>query len=116
MSPAADEISTTPPGVDLCVACCDKDGTRPGCTKGYHVAVRRNHFKRFQMYPPHEEDGGMSRMFEGRALAPNEFVNESTMLPASSSMKAWGFTADDSSSEKTERDSEAGDDGSEPDG
>lgn len=63
--------------ITLWTACCDRDGTKPGCTKGYHVAVRKNHFKRFQMYPPHEEDSGLSRVFEGRILKANEFVNES---------------------------------------
>lgn len=50
----------------------------------------------------------MSRVFEGRLLKANEFVNESlspSRVGGFSSMQAWGLTGDDSS-DRTERDSE----------
>lgn len=81
--------------LSLAAACCDKDGTMRGCTKGYHVAVRKNHFKRFQMHPPHESDSSMSRVFEGRILKANEFVNES--LSPARSVRTWDRSGDDSS-------------------
>lgn len=74
--------------------------------------MRKNHFKRFQMQPPHETDPGMSRVFEGRVLKANEFVNES--LSPNRSVGAWRRSVDDSS-DVTERDSETSARSSEPD-
>lgn len=54
----------------------------------------------------------MSRVFEGRILKANEFVNES--LSPNRSVGAWGKSGDDSS-DVTERDSVASAGGSEPD-
>lgn len=89
-------------------ACCDKEGIRPGCTKGYHLAVRKSPFKRFEMYSPPEADAGIDRLFQGRILKANEFVNES-LEPATTSGYAstrdWNSN-DDSASERTERNSE----------
>ncbi|KAF3770035.1 hypothetical protein M406DRAFT_325508 [Cryphonectria parasitica EP155] len=58
-------------------SCCKENGTRPGCTKGYHLAIRNNQFKRFRMLERAITSPGVDRVFEGRLLRPNEFVNES---------------------------------------
>lgn len=60
------------------------------------------------MYSTPEAGSGMDRLFEGRVLKANEFVNESlgpTTLPGYASSRGWD-SIDDSASERTERNSE----------
>lgn len=102
---------------DVYVACCEEDGTKPGCVKGYHLAVRKKSSKRFRISFPPGVEPDKNRMFEGRALKANEFVNEA-LGPQQS---AWGPSStigdyestDDSASVGTERTSEGGDVGDE---
>lgn len=95
---------------DVCLsvtACCEESGTTPGCVKGYHLAVRQNSSKRFRISFPPGAEPDRNRIFEGRALKANEFVNE-TLGPNRSS---WGPTstarAYESSEEEEEEDSES---------
>ncbi|CAN8097229.1 unnamed protein product [Discula destructiva] len=67
-------------------SCCDEDGTKPGCTKAYHLAVRQDSSKRFRISSPPGPEPDRNRIFEGRVLKANEFVNE-TLGPNQS---AWG--------------------------
>ncbi|KUI62632.1 hypothetical protein VP1G_09752 [Cytospora mali] len=55
-------------------SCCKRVGTKPGCTRGFHVAVRGEN-KRLRLPGP-GQDPDVLRMFEGKVLRPNEFVNE----------------------------------------
>lgn len=91
---AADQFDlVTHPPTD----CCDGDGTQPGCTKGYHVAIRRPLAKKLRSGAS-PEDGDFVRMFEGRALKANEFVNELLWTDewdgyaASRNLGGWGVT------------------------
>lgn len=94
----------------ICAACCNEDGTKPGCVKGYHLAVRKNSSKRFRISFPPRAEPDKNRTFEGRTLKANEFVNEAlgpnqaTWGP-SSTIRAYE-SSDDSVSVDTEQSSE----------
>ncbi|KUI65411.1 hypothetical protein VM1G_00723 [Cytospora mali] len=110
-------------------SCCKRVGTKPGCTRAFHVAVRGNN-KRLRLPGP-GQDPDVLRMFEGKVLRPNEFVNEN-LWDSWDDAEAVGEGAPpsgirtddveeeeeeeeeevkDDISEKTERDSGAGSDG-----
>lgn len=103
----ADDVSS------ICAACCDENGTKPGCAKGYHLAVRKNSFKRFRISFPPGVEPDKNRIFEGRTLRANEFVNEAlgpnqSAWGPSSTIRAYESTDESASSVDTERSSEGG--------
>ncbi|KAL1862470.1 hypothetical protein Daus18300_008567 [Diaporthe australafricana] len=100
-------------------SCCGRGGARPGCTEGEHLAVRADdRSKRRRVDPAADPDS--LRVFEGKVLRPNEFVNNRLMEDDSSDESSgdeelvWGAAAvprgaaspdGDVPSEGTERDS-----------
>jgi hypothetical protein len=52
-------------------SCCGRTGAGQGCTEGEHVAIRANIRARHPGADPDE-----LRMFKGKVLRPNEFVND----------------------------------------
>ncbi|POS81546.1 hypothetical protein DHEL01_v200063 [Diaporthe helianthi] len=107
-------------------SCCGRGGDGPGCTEGNHVAVRADDRSKRARYAGADPDE--LRMFEGKVLKPNEFVNDSLILVGDSSESdddevAWSTVPasrgaesqvfeDDLRSEATERDSGGGSPGS----
>lgn len=55
-------------------SCCGRGGAGPGCTEGEHLAVRANDRSKRARYAGADPDE--LRMFEGKVLKPNEFVND----------------------------------------
>lgn len=55
-------------------SCCGRGGAGPGCTEGEHLAVRANDRSKRARYAGVDPDE--LRMFEGKVLRPNEFVND----------------------------------------
>ncbi|KAI3396988.1 hypothetical protein diail_11315 [Diaporthe ilicicola] len=112
--------------------CCGRGGARPGCTEGEHLAVRADdRSKKRRRVDAAADDPDCLRMFEGKVLRPNEFVNNRLMEPDSSDddssddESAWGAAVSrdvaspdvgggggDVSSEGTERGSGLGSGGS----
>lgn len=104
-------------------SCCGRAGAGPGCTEGEHLAVRaEDRSKRPRRLDPDE-----LRMFEGKVLRPNEFVNDNLVDDDSSSddepavwgapvsravvspeVEGGGGDGGDVGSEATERDSGGG--------
>lgn len=98
-------------------SCCGRGGARPGCTEGEHLAVRADdRSKRRRVDAAADPD--CLRMFEGKVLRPNEFVNNRLMEDDSSGDSSgdelvWGAAAPRAAaspdagvpSEGTERDS-----------
>lgn len=79
-------------------SCCKNNGTRPGCRRGAHVAIRGEN-KRLRLPGP-GQDPDVMRMFEGRVLRPNEFVNENLWAgdwddPAAIGWAPAGFLSND---------------------
>lgn len=93
--------------------CCDGSGTQPGCSKGYHVAIRRPLAKKLRSGAS-PEDGDFVRMFEGRALKANEFVNELLWTDewdgyaASRNLGGWGVTETEEEEEEPDHDESGG--------
>ncbi|PSS03824.1 hypothetical protein BD289DRAFT_478309 [Coniella lustricola] len=97
-------------------SCCDKTGTYPGCSKGYHLAIRHNNFDRLRMATRQDSSPDIERVFEGRLLRANEFINESLLTDdeedgttPTRSKDLSEHAIDSNASEKTERVSEADD-------
>lgn len=86
----------------FCAACCEEDGTKPGCVKGYHLAVRQNPSKRFRMSFPPGAEPDRNRVFEGRTLKANEFVNEMLGQGPSHTMRAEESSSSYSDSVRSE--------------
>lgn len=55
-------------------SCCGRDGAGPGCTEGSHLAIRADDRSKRARYAGADPDE--LRMFEGKVLKPNEFVND----------------------------------------
>lgn len=109
-------------------SCCGRGGAGPGCTEGEHLAIRANDRSKRARYAGADPDE--LRMFEGKVLRPNEFVNDNLLDDDSSDSEdelAWstggsrdvesqaiegvgggGGDAGDVRSEATERDSGGG--------
>lgn len=100
-------------------SCCSRGGAGPGCTEGEHLAVRADdRSKRPRL------DLDELRIFEGKVLRPNEFVNDSLLddddstssddelvwsAPVSRAVEEEAVGGDgDVRSEATERDSGGG--------
>lgn len=109
-------------------SCCGRGGAGPGCTEGEHLAIRADDRSKRARYGADPDE---LRMFEGKVLKPNEFVNDNLIDDSSSSDSddddlAWSAGAaprdlesqaveggaaaafDDVPSEATERDSGGG--------
>lgn len=100
-------------------SCCGRGGAGPGCTEGEHLAVRADDRSK----RPRRLDPDELRIFEGKVLRPNEFVNDSLLDDDSSSddepvlggpvsrgmvspeVEGGGGDGGDVGSEATERDS-----------
>lgn len=74
-------------------SCCRRDGARPGCTSGSHVAVRGKDKRRRLPAPGRVLEPDVMRTFEGRVLRPNEFVNENLWADRWDGSVAVGGTA-----------------------
>ncbi|KAG8166102.1 hypothetical protein KVR01_004654 [Diaporthe batatas] len=100
-------------------SCCGRSGAGPGCTEGEHLAIRADDRSKRARYAADPDE---LRMFEGKVLRPNEFVND-YLVDDSSDSEAWsagaasrgvesqaveagGAAADEVPSEATERNSE----------
>lgn len=75
-------------------SCCGRGGARPGCTEGEHLAVRaddRSKRRRIAETAAHTDE---LRVFEGKVLRPNEFVNDNYVEEDDSTSSddewAWG--------------------------
>lgn len=70
-------------------SCCARGGAGPGCTEGEHLAVRADDRSKRPRLDPDE-----LRMFEGKVLRPNEFVNDNLLDDDDSSSSddelVWG--------------------------
>lgn len=106
-------------------SCCGRGGAGPGCTEGEHLAIRADDRSKRARYAADPDE---LRMFEGKVLRANEFVNDYLVDDSSDSEDyevAWsagaasrevesqavdggGAAADDVPSEATERDSGGG--------
>lgn len=106
-------------------SCCGRGGAGPGCTEGEHLAIRADDRSKRARYA---DDPDELRMFEGKVLRPNEFVNDYLIDDSSDSeddevarsagaasrdvesqaVEGGGAAADDVRSEATERDSGGG--------
>ena len=58
-------------------SCCGRGGAGSGCTEGEHLAIRANDRSKRTRYAG--ADPGELRMFEGKVLKPNEFVNDNLL-------------------------------------
>ncbi|KAI7786517.1 hypothetical protein LA080_003246 [Diaporthe eres] len=56
-------------------SCCGRGGGRPGCTEGEHLAVRADDRSKRRCTDA-AADPDELRVFEGKVLRPNEFVND----------------------------------------
>lgn len=57
-------------------SCCGRGGARPGCTEGEHLAVRAHDRSKRRRLDDTAADPDETRVFEGKVLRPNEFVND----------------------------------------
>lgn len=59
-------------------SCCGRGGARPGCTEGEHLAVRADDRSKRRRIADAAAGAGADepRVFEGKVLRPNEFVND----------------------------------------
>ncbi|KAG6364550.1 hypothetical protein INS49_006152 [Diaporthe citri] len=112
-------------------SCCGRGGARPGCTEGEHLAVRADDRSKRRRIADDAARSDEPRVFEGKVLRPNEFVNDNFVEEDDTSSSddewAWGGPVsrgvvspvveggaggdgggDDVPSEATERDSGGG--------
>lgn len=69
-------------------SCCGRGGAGPGCTEGEHLAIRADdRSKRRRVDPAADPDS--LRLFEGKVLRPNEFVNNNLLESSSSDDSEW---------------------------
>ncbi|KKY33354.1 hypothetical protein UCDDA912_g06730 [Diaporthe ampelina] len=73
-------------------SCCGRGGARPGCTEGEHLAVRAHGRSKRRRLADTAAGPDELRVFEGKVLRPNEFVNDNYVQDESSSddESAWG--------------------------
>lgn len=76
-------------------SCCGRGGARPGCTEGEHLAVRADDRSKRRRIADAAAGGDEPRVFEGKVLRPNEFVNDNYVEEEDDSTSsddewAWG--------------------------
>lgn len=86
-----DNLEDRPEGFSW--SCCGRGGARPGCTEGEHLAIRADDRSKRRRIADAAADPDERRVFEGKVLRPNEFVNDNFVEEddTSSSDDGWAW-------------------------